>query len=534
MKLLNDRIGEFSGNIISGRGFVSLFRKILCSIIFVVLVVVVTACSRPLESSYTINGKKVILRGGDEHNVTEEEGKTTIRIGSHNIVITRNYITVNGKRNPLPDFRVMEIDVDGSSIKVSYNKDIENESEPERAGNKARRRQLPREFVQLKHGNGTGRVFYLIDKREGSAVSALKKAVGRLANYFDNGIEDVEGFSDVNDTMTMVTFSARVGGHPVSGIAISMRTGRESIVGFVYDRVERIRQSIMPLMAELERGLPGGSASNREQAALRWYTAVFPDGTGRIRLPEGWRITSSYQGAVEISGSNGEGVSLGIAIPVATPEAARNPLTGQIMQGAIVGYPRNPVDAMYEIPEQAAANMGASFAITRIIEATPVQSATGGQAAYVLYDATVNGIPRRALSLIDCSPVSAGWWSFYYSTVAAPPERFARILPVMLKIWESWSVNPDVFRKRLQNAMRAMQETNRMITEAADYRMKTFEKGLVDWTEVFRGDRAVKDTLTGEMKYTDIGWAKKQVEKLNELQGYNRYKEIPLRDLMVN
>jgi hypothetical protein len=48
--------------------------------------------------------------------------------------------------------------------------------------------------------------------------------------------------------------------------------------------------------------------------------------------------------------------------------------------------------------------------------------------------------------------------------------------------------------------------------------------------EIIRGYRTVEDTQTGYHKDVDLGYSKEIVDKLNEKEGYNRYKEIPLRD----
>ncbi|RMF87400.1 MAG: hypothetical protein D6739_01775, partial [Nitrospirae bacterium] len=278
--------------------------------------------------------------------------------------------------------------------------------------------------------------------------------------------------------------------------------------------------------------LPRPQATPPREAPRAWRWVPFPDGSGRVRLPEGWQIRSTYQGAVDIVGPHGEGISLGFSLPIPTPEAAANPLTGQPMPGVVAAYPADPVTSLRELGPRLVARFGGSFQVERVIEAAPVASPTGGSAAYVLYDCTLQGRAMRALSLIDCSPAPTGWWTYYYSTVGAPRPAFAKALPVMMKIWESWAVDPEVFRRRLQSALRAMEQTHRLLREAAENRTRSFEKGLVDWTEVFRGDRAVRDTLTGETRYTDIGWARKRVEKLNELAGYPRFREIPLRELM--
>lgn len=65
---------------------------------------------------------------------------------------------------------------------------------------------------------------------------------------------------------------------------------------------------------------------------------------------------------------------------------------------------------------------------------------------------------------------------------------------------------------------------------STDYAEKVRDRTNADFDEVIRGYRTVEDTTTGERAETDLGTVHRTVEKLNEHAGYDRYKEIPLRD----
>lgn len=49
---------------------------------------------------------------------------------------------------------------------------------------------------------------------------------------------------------------------------------------------------------------------------------TFPDGSGTITLPSDWQLTSAQRAATEAAGPNGEGVALGITMPIGPPEIA--------------------------------------------------------------------------------------------------------------------------------------------------------------------------------------------------------------------
>jgi hypothetical protein len=81
-----------------------------------------------------------------------------------------------------------------------------------------------------------------------------------------------------------------------------------------------------------------------------------------------------------------------------------------------------------------------------------------------------------------------------------------------------------------EKSMQAKNEAFDRFMESARNSEKVREKCNANFDEVIRGTRTVEDTETGERKAVDLGWSKDIVDKLNEKAGYNRYKEIPLRD----
>lgn len=371
--------------------------------------------------------------------------------------------------------------------------------------------------------------------RPGSATRQLAGGLRELSAAFGGSLVPTSGFADAADREAQATFRAEADGLPVAGLLVSFGAG-PGLLAATYDREERLRGSLPDLLSALRSAAPAGEGAGRGAPPVRWTTAPLPDGSGTIRIPADWRVTSAYQGAVDVAGPRGEAMSLGIGYPVATPAAATNPLTGQLMDG-LVSPPLDPVTAVQGLFPRVAeflqranpAQPGLSG--VRVLEASAIPSSVGGPAAFILWEGLVGGRPYRAFSLVDCSPPTSGYWMLYSSTVSAPVEGFGAAFPVMMEAWGGWRVNPAVFRQRLQRAYRTMRETHRLLTEAAETRSRSFDRSLADWTEVFRGSRVVEDTRTGERTDLDIGWVDRQVERLNEAAGYERYRQIPLRDL---
>jgi hypothetical protein len=63
---------------------------------------------------------------------------------------------------------------------------------------------------------------------------------------------------------------------------------------------------------------PGGSPPARPGPS--WPRAQFPDGSGSIAMPPGWRLNSARQAAAELQGPSGEAVAVGITMPIGPPQ----------------------------------------------------------------------------------------------------------------------------------------------------------------------------------------------------------------------
>jgi hypothetical protein len=107
---------------------------------------------------------------------------------------------------------------------------------------------------------------------------------------------------------------------------------------------------------------------------------------------------------------------------------------------------------------------------------------------------------------------------------------FVGDLTTMIEIWGSWKVDAAVLRARMEKAMETMRETHEIWRRSTEYAQRVHDRAFADFDEVIRGYRTVEDTATGERRDTDLGWVDRVVDKLNEKAGYERYKQIPLRD----
>ncbi|MBA3319792.1 MAG: hypothetical protein H0T50_17105 [Gemmatimonadales bacterium] len=180
--------------------------------------------------------------------------------------------------------------------------------------------------------------------------------------------------------------------------------------------------------------------------ALAQQRIAFPDGSGSITLPAGWRLTSAQRAAAEATGPEGEGVALGITMPVGPPHIAA--------PGVLAGPYMRPPQAFAFVTGQTGSP------VLQIVALQPSPPLTyGGEAAYLLADLNHLGRPYRAFALVNTAPLQGGYWQYYVTMLLAPPEVFPRSLPVMVEIWKSWGISQGEMNRRTEQALTTMKET---------------------------------------------------------------------------
>jgi hypothetical protein len=196
----------------------------------------------------------------------------------------------------------------------------------------------------------------------------------------------------------------------------------------------------------------------------------FPDGSGSIGLAAGWTLKYASQGAADIAGPiAGSGMSIGANLIV--------PFTSQ-----------DPAQAIRLMARQ----QNARIRLT-VIDSKPT-AWQNGKAAFVRYRAVLNGNSMEYFGLFAITPYEGNQVFFYTSYLQAPTASFAALLPVGLKIWGSWSVNPAVFAARLTAAAQSMRETGELLSSANANRQRAFKGMSAGWSEYIRDVATLEDT----------------------------------------
>lgn len=374
--------------------------------------------------------------------------------------------------------------------------------------------------------------------RVASAQAALSGAVRDLTGFFDAAPLLLGAVTDEQDREIQAVFTAQRGGQPVRGMLLCS-TGDEGGCRVLFADPQEFAQELPVL---LKAAFPNGA--RRQAKPVNWQTVSIPDGSGQLRVPEGWRITGGQKGMVDVSGPHGSSANLGIWAPIMTPAA---------VQGMPV-VPPQLVVAPYCAPEQAleqvvprmmesAAAQGFAVPTLRNVKVLETQAldwfrapgAAGGEAKLIFWQAecTLAGQTGKAysLSLIYTAPIDPTQWLYYASSVSAPAERFAEDLPLLLGIWQSWKVHDRVFAERLKNAAERMRQVGEIIRSTTEYRTRVQDNANAAWDHVIRGDWPAEDLQTGRRADIDNMDLRLVVQNLNRQAGYERYREVPFNQL---
>ncbi len=236
-----------------------------------------------------------------------------------------------------------------------------------------------------------------------------------------------------------------------------------------------------------------GAASGvlAQQPGQSWPRTQFPDGSGSIAMPPGWRLNSARQAAAELQGPRGEAVAVGITMPIGPPQFST--------PGSLAAPYMPPAEAYAWVSEVVARRTGGS-AQARIVEMVPTPPLSqNARAAYLLADQMTQDRHYRSFVLVNTALLGNGYWQYYMTLLTAPVEIFPQALPLMTEVWQSWSISQGEMNRRTAQAMLTMQETNRIMQSTAEGRRTTeWHQRLTGMT--LQGRWVIEDTTTGQRK----------------------------------
>lgn len=356
------------------------------------------------------------------------------------------------------------------------------------------------------------------------AQTLLAQALDELARAFGARPRVVGAFVDAQGAEGQALFEGTQAGQPVRGlIVIQGGAGAAVLVGWAP-------------AASFAQALPGLSRTllPRPAAPVELQVQRFPDGSGQIALPAGWNASFARKGAIDANGPQGW-LSFGAARTVFTPEGA----AGWYARPPLVAPYTNPLQAMQDmIPQDNAYARQSGGWVTeewKAIEQSPTEY-PGGQAAFIHGEGTIahpdgRRMRVRNLTLVVIAPIDASQWMYYISQIGSTAEQWPASLPVLMQIWATWKVSDQELRGRLDKARETLREIGELMRGTADERAKSFADTNAAWSHALRGDWPVEDRETGRRADVDLQRLQPSIDALNRAAGYERYREVPLREL---
>lgn len=353
-------------------------------------------------------------------------------------------------------------------------------------------------FQSLPHQAGSGLALVRRGSGERSARQLVQQSLQLLAAGLDRPPRALGGMQSKDDDAAMLSFAGHHQGRLVQGYVVVQVTARGYTVAVAMDEPARLARSGPLLLAAADASGGGGAAGPSPYRNLAWTSVPF--GTGQVSLPQGWRVVGQFQGAVDIAGPNGEALSLGTASQVMTPQAAQQfAAVGMPVQMYVAPATQDPLAAFRTVQPQIEQFIlrsgGAVVRLSRVRESERVEFGSMSAGLIASEGTGMGGQPYRKLALVAAGGVMAnGNWLYYTSEIYAPAELYPHALPVMLKIWNSWTVDKKVLMERVIGAAKAMRETNDIINGGQQQSQDRLSEA---WGHHLRGTVVVADTQTG-------------------------------------
>jgi len=240
---------------------------------------------------------------------------------------------------------------------------------------------------------------------------------------------------------------------------------------------------------------------------------VLADGS-TIGLPARWVVTAQHAGSLDARGPRGEGLSLGAALSVYSPPGPPPLLNYRPAVAPCCDPVRATVVLAPQIAAMARAAGQSAADLRQVLEAQPV-AVPRAQAAYLLSELDMQGHRILHYSYVLCAPTGMGQWMYYISEVGAPESVFRDEFPLLIAIWKSWSVNPEVEQQRLQHAIEANKEASNIYQSAMQHSRDAHQKAACATDDLVRGQIEIVNPRTGKHRkvpndtanrWIDAGW----------------------------
>ena len=311
------------------------------------------------------------------------------------------------------------------------------------------------EALQVIDSRGAGKIVFGVMEKT-SPANAMGAVLSHVHREFGTAplVGKVFESRDGKNFGAFFTVSANApGSKSYAGLAIvSMAAGMEGAAAALYDETARFAQSepkLLHTLGEAWRAAAASPGSDRESSAVvpRLNATPFPDGSGAVDLPAGWRITFASHGSALIAGPHNEAVLLSNTVgPIYDPN---NP---QVQARLRFANPRNPpilcptADALHTYLCVVRRNNGEpTFQLKQSRPSPALRQAVEA----VLIDADLDlhdgkGLRSCELGLSLTAVGPQGGRTLGVNGTCAPQALAVQEQPTLKAIYDSYSINGQV------------------------------------------------------------------------------------------
>jgi hypothetical protein len=277
---------------------------------------------------------------------------------------------------------------------------------------------------------------------------------------------------------TFFTLTAKnQGGKHIAGLLIvAMPNGSKPAAGVIYDDANQFSKTLNPMMKKLNEvwhvdttaaPASGPAAPAKGAPVAQLHQTTFPDNSGSIGLPTGWKIIGGHGGAVVVSGPNGEIERLSQIHAFLDPSTPQGQKMIQYVtqngrkqlpdQFTIYPFGKDLVESFRAYLQQASQRAKIptpTFTVTSTAKIPPGQYSIGGftiMADLDLHDGS--GMRTALFQLAPMKRIDASGWSLTATTISVPKKFAQEEWPTMLAVANSMGQNAAVIQAQTQQTI---------------------------------------------------------------------------------
>jgi hypothetical protein len=200
---------------------------------------------------------------------------------------------------------------------------------------------------------GGGQIIYGPLPKETTLQGGLVTMLRNIHTHFGNR-PDIGKLLQTRGNDSLATFftvtPTPAGAKPLSGMVIvSMPPGSKVAAAVLFDDADRFNKTMNPMLKKLSEvwqtnvakasSSQSNGAPSREGAVQPLHQVTFPDNSGSIGLPDGWKINRARLGGVAAEGPKGEMVVLSLVRTMYDPSTPQGQQALQAINRAGRGMP---------------------------------------------------------------------------------------------------------------------------------------------------------------------------------------------------